>query len=44
MIDTAPFDMVHDPYEKINVIDEYPDIAEQMLRYAEEHRSIFFDE
>lgn len=43
-IDTALFDMVHDPYEKVNVIDEYPEIAERLLRYAEEHRVKFFED
>ncbi len=41
-IDTALFDMVHDPYEKVNVIEEYPDIAKQLIRYAEEHKRNFF--
>lgn len=42
-IDTVLFDMVHDPYEKINIIEEYPDIASEMLRFAEKHKSKFFD-
>ncbi len=41
-IDTAVFDMVHDPYEKVNVIDEYPEIARQLIRFAEEHQRKFF--
>ncbi|MGF1586538.1 MAG: sulfatase [Bacteroidales bacterium] len=41
-IDTALFDMVHDPYEKVNVITEYPETARQMIRYAEEHKLKFF--
>jgi arylsulfatase A len=41
-IDTALFDMVHDPYEKINVYTEYPEIASELLRYAEEHKLKFF--
>ena len=43
-IDTSLFDMVFDPYEKVNVIEQYPDIAEQLLYYAEEHRRRFFSE
>ena len=43
-IDTSLFDMVHDPYEKVNVIDQYPEIAEQLLRYTEEHRRRFFSD
>jgi arylsulfatase A len=37
------FDMVHDPYEKINVIDEYPDIARELMEYAEQHNQQFFE-
>jgi arylsulfatase A len=36
------FDMVHDPYEKINVIDEYPEIARELMEYAEQHNQRFF--
>lgn len=42
-IDTALFDMVHDPQEKVNVIEDYPEIAEQLLQFAEQHQSEFFD-
>jgi arylsulfatase A len=42
-IDTVLFDMVHDPYEKINVIDEYPEIAEELIRFSEKHKARFFD-
>jgi arylsulfatase A len=42
-IELSLFDMVHDPYEKVNVIDEYPEIANELLKYAEEHRAKFFD-
>jgi len=43
-IDMALFDMVHDPYEKVNVIDDYPEIADELIRIAEEHRAKFFEE
>jgi hypothetical protein len=43
-IEMALFDMVHDPYEKVNVIDDYPEIAENLLRIADEHRERFFEE
>jgi len=42
-IDTALFDMVHDPYEKVNVIDDYPEIAEELIRIADVHRAKFFE-
>jgi arylsulfatase A len=41
-VDTTLFDMVHDPFEKVNVFKEFPDIASELLRYAEEHRQKFF--
>lgn len=37
------FDMVHDPYEKVNVIEEYPEIANELIRIAEEHKVKFFE-
>lgn len=42
-IDWALFDLIHDPYEKLNVIDRYPEVAEQMIRFAQEHDRKFFD-
>jgi arylsulfatase A len=42
-IDTALFDMVHDPYEKVNVLEEYPEISSRLIRYAEEHKEKFFN-
>lgn len=42
--DTALFDMVHDPYEKVNLIGEYPEIADRLIRFAEEHRAQFFED
>jgi arylsulfatase A len=41
-IDTALFDMVRDPYEKVNVLDQYPAKANQLIRFAEEHKMKFF--
>jgi len=43
-IDMSLFDMVHDPYEKVNVIDDYPEEADKMLRFAETHKAKFFTE
>lgn len=42
MIDTALFDMVHDPYEKRNVIKRYPDVAKKLIQYAEQHKEVFY--
>ena len=42
-IDTTLFDMIHDPYEKLNVIDQYPDIARELMEYAEQHNQRFFE-
>jgi arylsulfatase A-like enzyme len=43
-IDTALFDMVHDPYEKGNVIQAYPDIAGTLINHAKKHKELFFSE
>lgn len=43
-IELSLYDMVHDPYEKANVIDEYPEIADQLMDYAEEFREQFYEE
>ena len=42
-IELSLFDMVHDPYEKVNVIDDYPEIADELIRIAEEHKAKFFE-
>ncbi|MFO7923521.1 MAG: sulfatase [Bacteroidales bacterium] len=42
-VDTALFDMMHDPFEKVNVIQEYPEIAKELIRYAGEHKMLFFE-
>ncbi len=42
-IDYALFDMVHDPYEKGNVIDEYPEIAKELMNYAKQHAAKFYE-
>ena len=42
-IDTSLFDMVHDPYEKVNVIEAFPEIARELIRYAEQHKAEFFE-
>ena len=41
-IDTALFDMIHDPYEKVNVIDDYPEVADKLLNFANMHKEEFF--
>jgi arylsulfatase A len=39
----ALFDMVLDPYEKGNLFDVYPEIAEKLNNYAKAHEEKFFD-
>lgn len=39
----ALFDMEKDPFETINVIDQYPEVATRMKMYAEQHRKEFFN-
>lgn len=41
-IDTALFDMAADPMESINVLDENPEIAGELLGLAEQHRARFY--
>jgi arylsulfatase A-like enzyme len=41
-IDLSLFDMEADPYEKVNVLDKFPDVAKRMQAFAEEHRQKFF--
>ncbi|MEQ9441506.1 MAG: sulfatase-like hydrolase/transferase [Cyclobacteriaceae bacterium] len=43
-LDTALFDMVHDPYEKSNALTIYPEVAKKMIEYAEQHKATFFTE
>ena len=42
-MDTTLFDMVHDPYEKGNVIDHYPQVADQLIRHAENNKEKFYE-
>jgi arylsulfatase A-like enzyme len=41
--DWALFDMIHDPQERQNVIGVYPEIAERLIRFAEEHNREFYE-
>jgi hypothetical protein len=43
-IDTALFDMVHDPFEKGNVREVYPVIADDLLKLAAQHHDKFYEE
>jgi len=35
--------MEKDPFETINVIEKYPEIAARMKMYAEQHRKEFYN-
>ncbi|MFO7934279.1 MAG: sulfatase [Bacteroidales bacterium] len=41
-IDTALFDMVSDPFETTSVLADHPEIAGELIRLAEAHRSRFY--
>lgn len=43
-IELSLFDMENDPYETTNVIDKYPDIAEELMGFAEQHKAKFYPE
>jgi arylsulfatase A len=42
--DTALFDMLNDPYETDNVLDVYPEIADNLLKYAQSHSEHFYQD
>ncbi len=41
-IDLSLFDMKNDPYEKVNVIDKYPQVADILKQFAEQHKNKFY--
>ncbi|MCK4645916.1 MAG: sulfatase [Candidatus Aminicenantes bacterium] len=41
-IELSLFDMKNDPYEQVNVIDKYPQIASKLKRIAEQHENKFY--
>ena len=43
-IDMALFDMENDPHETTNVLQEFPDVAERLKGYAEQHRRQFYSD
>ena len=43
-IDSALFDMVNDPLETINVLEEYPEVSSELIRLAKAHASRFYAE
>ncbi len=43
-IDTALFDMESDPYETENVIGDFPEIAKELINFAELHQGRFYRE
>lgn len=43
-IELSLFDMESDPYETTNVIDKNPEIAEKLIKLAEQHKAKFFPE
>ena len=43
-IDTALFDMEKDPLETTNVLKEHPDISDELIRLAEDHKTKFYSD
>jgi len=41
-IELSLFDMQNDPYETVNVIGKYPEIAAKLQKFAEQHRNRFY--
>lgn len=42
-IEMSLFDLEKDPFETINVLDKYPEVATRMKVFAEQHRKQFFE-
>lgn len=42
-IDWSLFDMRNDPFEQVNVIDKYPQIASNLKQLAEQHKNKFYE-
>jgi arylsulfatase A len=42
-VELSLFDMEKDPFETIDVIDKYPEVAARLKMYAEQHRKEFFN-
>ena len=43
-IELSLFDMKNDPYETVNVIGQYPDIAAKLQEFAAKHKKRFYDD
>ncbi len=41
-IDTALFDMEQDPYETTNILEQFPEVAAQLINLAEKHKAEFY--
>ncbi|MCJ7679716.1 MAG: sulfatase [Candidatus Aminicenantes bacterium] len=41
-IELSLYDMKNDPYEKVNVIEQYPQIAAQLMEFADQHKNKFY--
>jgi arylsulfatase A-like enzyme len=41
-IDTALFNMEQDPFETTNVLEQFPDVANQLIDLAEKHKAEFY--
>ncbi len=41
-IDTALFDMEQDPYETTNLLEQFPEVATQLINLAEKHKAEFY--
>ncbi len=43
-LDITLYDLLHDPYERGNVIDQYPEKAKELLKLAKQHQEKFYSE
>ena len=44
LIELSLFDMENDPFESTNVIKDYPEVADRLIKIAEGHKAKFFSE
>lgn len=43
-IEQSLFDMENDPFESTNVIEDHPEVAKELMRFANSHKTKFYEE
>ena len=42
-IELSLFDLINDPYETLNVVDKYPEVATRLKNFANAHQNKFYN-